>query len=48
MLILVYKKENNIDGYKIAKLEFTENLQMEIVKEIVILCGGDPKKLNGI
>jgi hypothetical protein len=48
MLILAYKKENNIDGYKIAKLEFTENLQMEIVKEIVILCGGDPKKLNGI
>jgi hypothetical protein len=48
MLILVYKKVNKIEGYKIAKLEFTDKLQMEIVKELVVLCGGDPKKLKDI
>lgn len=48
MLILVYKKVNKIEGYKIAKLEFTDKLQLEIIKELVILCGGDPTKLKSI
>jgi IS4 transposase len=48
MLILVYKKVNNIDGYKIAKLKLTDELQMEITKEIVVACGGDPKKMKKI
>ena len=48
MLILVYKKANKIEGYKIAKLEFTDKLQLEIIKELVKLCGGDPKKLNSL
>jgi hypothetical protein len=43
MMILIYKKVNKIDGYKIAKLTFIDELQMEITKEIVIACGGDPK-----
>lgn len=46
MLILIYKKVNKIDGYKIAKLKFTDEIQMEIVKELIIICGGDPKKLK--
>jgi hypothetical protein len=46
MLILIFKKVNNIDGYKIAKLKFTDELQMEIIKEIVLVCGGDPKKMK--
>ena len=42
MMILIYKKVNKIEGYKIAKLSFIDELQMEITKEIVIACGGDP------
>jgi hypothetical protein len=44
ILLLIYKKENSIQGYKIAKIQFTEELDMEIIKEIVIICGGDPSK----
>jgi hypothetical protein len=48
MLILLYKKANNIEGYKIAKLKLIDELQMEIIKEIVVVCGGDPKKMKKI
>ena len=48
MLILIYKKANQIEGYKIAKLKFTDELQMELIKEVVIICGGDPKKMKKI
>jgi len=48
MLILAYKKANKIEGYKIAKLKFTDDLQMEITKEIIVFCGGDPKKMKKI
>lgn len=44
ILILIYKKENEIKSYKIAKYEFTEELNMEIIKEIVVICDGDPSK----
>jgi hypothetical protein len=42
--ILIYKKLNEIKSYKIAKYEFTEELNMEIIKEIVVICDGDPNK----
>ncbi len=42
-LIIVYKKKNNMKGFKIAKLKFGIELNNEIIKSIVILCGGDPK-----
>jgi hypothetical protein len=48
MMILIYKKVNKIDGYKISKLAFIDELQMGIVKEIVIACGGDPKKMKSM
>ena len=51
MMILIYKKVNKIEGYKIAKLTFIDELQIEITKEIVIACGGDTeimKKLYNI
>jgi hypothetical protein len=35
-------------AYKIAKLKLTDELQMEIIKEIVVACGGDPKKMKKI
>jgi hypothetical protein len=42
ILILVFKKLNGIDGYKIAKLKFEIQLDNLLIKEIVILCGGNP------
>ena len=46
MLVLIYRKANAIDGYKIAKLQFVNELEFELIKEIVRLCGGDPAKLD--
>ena len=47
ILIIVYKKLNKISSYKIAKIRFANELEMEIVKYIVILCGGDIAKFFG-
>lgn len=44
VLILAYKKLNKIAGFKIAKLKFEIALENSIIKEIVLLCGGNPKK----
>ena len=48
IMILLYKKVNKIEGYKIAKLAFIDELQMGIVKEIVVACGGDPKLMKSM
>jgi len=42
MLILLYKKFNQLSGYKRAKKLFIEELDTELMREIVILCGGNP------
>ena len=42
ILILAYKKLNKIKGYKIAKLKFEIDLDNSIIREIVLLCGGNP------
>ena len=44
ILILSYKKMNRLNGFKIPKLKFELELENEIIKEIVKLCGGDPDK----
>lgn len=44
ILILVYKKMNRIKFYKMARLEFELELDNELTKAIVILCGGDPER----
>ena len=44
ILIIAYKKINKIKGYKIAKLRFELELENEIIKTIVLFCGGDPAK----
>ena len=44
ILLIVYKKKNKISSFKIAKLNFEIELDNELTKEIVILCGGDPAK----
>lgn len=43
ILLLAYKKLNRIKFYKMAKLEFELELDNELTKAIVILCGGDPE-----
>jgi hypothetical protein len=43
-LIIVFKKKNKIAGFKIAKLRFEIELDNEIIKTIVILCGGNPDR----
>lgn len=43
-LIIAYKKINKIKGFKIAKLKLKIELGNEIIKTIVVLCGGDPNK----
>ena len=44
ILIIAYKKINKIKSFKIAKLKFEIELENEIIKTIVMLCGGDPGK----
>lgn len=44
VLILAYKKINKLKGFKLAKLKFELELENEIIKQIVILCGGDPAR----
>jgi len=44
ILILAYKKINKLKGFKITKLQFELELENELIREIVILCGGDPAK----
>lgn len=44
ILLLLYKKLNEIDGYKMVKYLFVEELNMEIIKEIDVICEGDPSK----
>lgn len=44
ILLLLYKKLNEIEGYKMVKYMFVEELNMELIKEIVVICEGDPSK----
>jgi len=42
ILIIAYKKKNNMQGFKIPKLKFEIELENEIIKTIVTMCGGNP------
>jgi hypothetical protein len=46
ILLTAYKKLNYLDGFKIPKQKFSNELENEIVKELVRLCGGNTEKLN--
>jgi len=48
ILLIIYKKLNNLKGYKIPKLKFVQELEVLIIKDIVEKCGGNPDKVNGI
>lgn len=42
MLILVYKKANKLSGFKIVKVNVVNELQSRLIREIVLLSGGNP------
>lgn len=46
MFIALYAKLNERNGFKINKLKFLYELEAELLKELVILCKGDPDLLN--
>jgi hypothetical protein len=48
ILIIAFKKLNQIASFKIAKLRFTLQVEELIIKQIVILAGGNPEKLKQI
>jgi hypothetical protein len=45
-LLTAYKELNNLKGYKILKIKFVLELEEELLKEIITLCGGDPNKMK--
>jgi K+/H+ antiporter YhaU regulatory subunit KhtT len=47
-LIIVYKKINQLKGYKIVKQKITNEIQQELIREIVILSGGNPDNISYI
>jgi IS4 transposase len=48
ILLLVYKKGNNLKGFKQAKQKFSQELEYEIMKQIIELSGGNPNNLPQI
>ena len=46
MLIYIYRKLNNIQSFKIAKLKFVNEFDREILKIIIQLCQGKPELLD--
>lgn len=42
VLLLVYKTTNQLNGYKIVKHQFINELQTALVRDFVLLCGGNP------
>jgi len=46
MMLLIYKRMNKLDGYKLVKTKFYLELQTEIIKIIIKLCGGDANMLD--
>jgi transposase len=45
ILLIAYKKLNKVDSIKITKLKFSLELEACIVKQIVLLTGGDPSRM---
>lgn len=48
ILLLVYKKKNGLNGYKIMKQKFVQDLEKAIVKDIVFMCGGNPDLVDNL
>ena len=48
ILLLAYKELNGLKGYKIMKQKFINDLEKSLVKDIVLLCGGNPDKVDAL
>jgi DDE family transposase len=48
ILLIAYKKSNKLEGYKIVKLKFANELEKEILKELLILSRKNPLKMKYI
>lgn len=48
ILLLTYKELNGLKGYKIMKQKFINELEKALMKDFVILCGGDPNKVEDL
>ena len=46
ILFAIFKTTNKLTGFKIALLEFKLAIEKEIIKDIVLFCGGDPDLLD--
>jgi len=46
MLVFVYRHLNKIEGFKIAKLQFINDLEIEIMKKVVEICQGKPELVD--
>lgn len=45
ILLSVYKKMNHLKGYKIPRIKFSNELERNLIKQIVIISGGNPEKV---
>ena len=45
-LILIYRNLNELKGFKYVKMQFVQELEWSLIKDLVELCGGDPNKLD--
>lgn len=45
ILLSVYKKIKHLKGYKIPRIKFCNELERNLIKQIVIISGGNPEKV---
>lgn len=48
ILLEAYKRTNHLKGYKIPMQQFAQALEEELIKELIVLCGGDPNLLHQV
>ena len=46
IILMVYIQQNQMKGFKIPKMKFCNELRNEILKHIILLCGGNPYKIE--
>jgi len=46
MLILIYRHINELKGFKYVKMQFVQDLEWSLIKNLIELCGGDPNRLD--
>lgn len=46
ILTMAYRKLNQISGFKAAKQRFAQDLENELIRFIVVACGGDPNRMQ--